>query len=67
TFKPRRGALGRLAINRRAARSRKRSTSGRVEMGSACPGVCAEPPSRTCSKLPKETVPLVCAEPHGKV
>ena len=26
------------------ARSRKRSTSGRVKMGSACPGVCAEPP-----------------------
>ena len=28
------------------ARSRKRSTSGRVKTGSACPGVCAEPTRR---------------------
>ena len=49
------------------ARSRKRSTSGRVKMGSACPGVCAEPTRRALGKLPQKAVSLARAEQHGKV
>ena len=48
------------------ARSRKRSTRGRVKTGSACPGVCAEPTRRVRSKLPQKPVSLVCAETHVK-
>ena len=52
SIKPRRGAPGRLAINRRAVRSRKRSTRGRVKMGLACPEVCAEPHVEDEEKFP---------------
>ena len=47
------------------ARSRKRSTRGRVKTGSACPGACAEPYATLVLIFHGSQFPPVCAEPHA--